>query len=90
MIVEYDAEAADEAFDELPDIGDTIMANGQEATVVTVDVVNDSLLSLDVVKKRDVRYFDDYHHPSVDWEELPERFLNSGPDEQFLDKGTLK
>jgi len=84
--IEYNAELADEAFDELPQPGDEI----EEGMLITrVDIINQSKLVLKLTPKREVRRFDDFADPSVDWKELPKRFLEQNKDTGFVDKQSL-
>lgn len=90
MYHEFDAEAADEAFEELPEVGEEIEHRGDTHIILCVEIINSSALHIKTQKKYDVSYIDDDFHDSKDWDELPERFLNTEPDTNFLENNSLK
>jgi hypothetical protein len=90
MYHEYRAKSADEKFDELPEVGDEMEYRDETHIIHRVEVVNDSAIHIKTEPKRDVRYIEDVHHDSLEWEDLPERFLEDEQDVNFLDKNSLK
>jgi hypothetical protein len=89
-IVEYPPEQADEIFDEVPEPGDEINYNGEECIIQAIDIINDSCLCLKIIRKREKKRVDDPFHDSATWEVLPERFLDTGPEENFINQGSFK
>jgi len=89
MMVEYTPGQADK-FEETPEPGDKIKYNGKDRIVVGVDIINKSCLRLKIVGKREIKHIDDPMHGSVEWEKLPERFLDTGPEENFINQGSFK
>lgn len=90
MYHEFNSESADETFDELPRAGDEMEYNGKTHLILRVEVVNDSALHLKTQPKKEIRYIEDMHHNSKDWDELPDRFLEGGQEQKFLDENSLR
>lgn len=90
MYLKFKAHEADEKFESLPEPGEEIEHNGDTHIIVTVEIVNQSGLMLCTELKKDVKYVSDDWHASTDWEELPDRFLETGPSNDFLDVESLK
>lgn len=86
MIVEFNSETADEEFDEMPEVGDEIKTFKGESIITAIGVVNESKLLLKAKPKKGVRRFDDYTDHSVEWDELPDKFLEEeSKDSDFVD-----
>jgi len=86
-----DSQLADEMFDKMPEVGDTINWNETECLITRINVVNQRKLCLKVEPKREVKRFQDFADSSFDrWEKLPERFLeDSDNGNQFTRERSL-
>lgn len=75
-----DSGGVEEVFDEVPSTGDKIELNGNRYFIERVDIINNSKMKLLVVPDRSVKRYEDFADPSIDWSELPDKFLESDED----------
>jgi hypothetical protein len=87
--VELNANAADNRFDEMPEVGDTIEIWNEEYLIVRVAVCNESSLHLKLEQVKEVKRYEDPCDPSATWENLSERFLEND-NQSFIDQGGYK
>jgi len=80
----------DGMFDEMPEQGDTIVWDGSECLITRINVVNKRKMCLKVEPKRGVRRYEDRSDFSLEWEKLPQRFLESENDSNFTQESLKK
>lgn len=87
--VEFNADAADNRFDEMPEVGDTMELWDEQYLIVRVAVCNESSLHLKIERVKEVKRYEDPCDESAIWERLPERFLEDD-NQSFIDQGGYK
>lgn len=74
-IVVFDANGADEAFDETPETGEEFELNEETYLITGVNIINQRKIEISVSPKKSVQRFESVRDPSQNWNKLPDRFL---------------